>query len=528
MLRRVLKPVIDYAICAYLVLILAVMPFYNQAGYKRIGTDKSFYFNAVTVFMCRTLMPAVAVYLIAILISKKREFWNRLRRDVTLTDLFAAGYALALLVSWLLSEYRSDALWGAKGWYMGFGPQMFLVLIYFLVSKLWKPRAWMLYLALGASAAVFLLGYLNRFGIDPLHMSTDKSSFISTIGNINWYCGYLVSVFFAGVVLLWKCNGEKPWQKVLLMLYVAVGFGTLVTQGSDSGMVTLVVIMLVLFVMSAPDRDRMILFWEEILLLGEVCLITYAIRKVGLIQENYHGGLGIFLISGWRPLFVTAVSLIVLVLLYRNRDHGSYPEKSIRILSRVIAATAAGAVLLVLILAAVNTARPGSLGALSKYSLFTFSPQWGSNRGATWTAGWKCFVEQNWLHRMVGIGPDTMSAYIYRDGSESLLSLVRERFENKTLSNAHNEWLTVLVNTGIVGLTAFAGMVISAIRRFLREGRQNEIVCACGFCMLAYTVNNIFSFQQAMSVATIFVIFGMGSAFLRESTAKEANGTAER
>ena len=523
MLRRFLKSVIDYGICIYLVLILAVMPFFNREGYEHIGTDKSYFFNTVTVNVGKILIPAAVVYLVVTWISQKREFWSRLRQNVTLTDLFAAGYGLALFVSWLLSEYRSNALWGAKGWYMGFFPQMFLLLIYFFVSKLWKPRPWMLYLALGASAAVFLLGYLNRFEIDPLHMATDNSSFISTIGNINWYCGYLVSIFFAGVVLLWKCDGEKLWQKILLMLYVAVGFGTLVTQGSDSGMVALAVVMLVLFVMSAPDRDRMIMFWEEALLLGVVCLITYAVRKAGPDQGNYHEGFGLFLISGWRPFFMTVVSLVALVLLYRNRDRGLYPEKGIRILSRVVAATAAGAVPLVLILAAINTARPGSLGPLSEYSLFTFSMKWGSNRGATWTMGWKCFVEQNWLHKMVGVGPDSMPEYIYRDGSEDLLALVKDVFANRRLSNAHNEWLTVLVNTGIMGLTTFAGMMISAIRSFLREGRKNKLVCACGFCMLAYTVNNIFSFQQAMSVATIFVIFGMGSAFLQEKPQQEKN-----
>lgn len=518
---HVLKNVIDYVICVYLALILAVMPFFNREGYKHIGSDKSYFFRTVTVNMGKVLIPMVIVYLVTTLISKRREFWDRLRKDVTLTDLFALGYGLVLLVSLLLSKYRSDALWGAKGWYMGFWPQMFLVLIYFLVSRLWKPREWMLYLALCSSAAVFLLGYLNRFKIDPLHMSTDNPSFISTIGNINWYCGYLVSVFFAGVVLLWQCNGEKLRQKILLMLYVAVGYGTLVTQGSDSGIVTLVVVMLVLFVMSAPDRDRMIMFWEEALLLGAVCLITYVARNAGLINDNYSDGVGFFLISGWRPFFVTCVSLIALAMLYWNRKNGSYPEKSIRILSRVIAATAVGAVLLVLILVAINTARPGSLGSLSEYSLLTFSMKWGSSRGATWAAGWKCFVEQSWLHKLVGIGPDTMSAYIYKDGSEQLLALVRESFGNEILSNAHNEWLTVLVSTGIVGLITFVGMMLSAIRRFLREGSKNKFACACGFCMLAYTVNNIFSFQQAMSVATIFVIFGMGSAFLQEKPQEE-------
>ena len=57
--------------------------------------------------------------------------------------------------------------------------------------------------------------------------------------------------------------------------------------------------------------------------------------------------------------------------------------------------------------------------------------------------------------------------------------------------------------------------MVSGMRDLLKKGLENPIVCACGFCLLAYTVNNIFSFQQSMSVGTIFVIFGIGEAFLR-------------
>lgn len=78
------------------------------------------------------------------------------------------------------------------------------------------------------------------------------------------------------------------------------------------------------------------------------------------------------------------------------------------------------------------------------------------------------------------------------------------------LTNAHNEWLTILVDIGVLGLVSYAGMMISVIRNFLHAGKKSMLVGACGFCVLAYTVNNMFSFQQVMNISTVFVIMGIG------------------
>lgn len=111
-----------------------------------------------------------------------------------------------------------------------------------------------------------------------------------------------------------------------------------------------------------------------------------------------------------------------------------------------------------------------------------------------------------------------MWPFIVKDGSQELYSMVVNNFgENISLANAHNEWLTVLVDTGILGLAGFAGLMITSIRRFLRRAGKKPLVCACGLCLLAYTINNIFSFQQALSASTIFVILGMGRAFDRHA-----------
>ena len=90
-----------------------------------------------------------------------------------------------------------------------------------------------------SSGLTALLAYVNRLSIDPLNMNIGSASFISTVGNINWYCGYLVSVLFAGTALLWQGQEMKRWKQILLMLYVFVGFASLLTQGSDSGILAL-------------------------------------------------------------------------------------------------------------------------------------------------------------------------------------------------------------------------------------------------------------------------------------------------
>ena len=41
------------------------------------------------------------------------------------------------------------------------------------------------------------------------------------------------------------------------------------------------------------------------------------------------------------------------------------------------------------------------------------------------------------------------------------------------------------------------------------------MVLAAGFCMLAYTVNNMFSFQQTMNVTTMFMILGMAEGIAK-------------
>lgn len=513
----------DYVICFYLILMLAVFPLYSQEGYAHIGTDKASFFCRASVAAGAILAIPLTIWLavgIAAFLRRGKEGLKagKIReRNVSWTDLSALVYGCAVLVSYGCSRYRENAFWGAKGWYMGLVPQLTLVLIYFLVSRLWKPREWMVLPMLGASAAVFLLGCVNRFGFYPIRMQYASPMFISTIGNINWFCGYAVTTVFFGAALLWLKTEWKPVWKMLLMMYTALGFTALVIQGSESGLATLAAVLLLMFCLSVKEGEKMLVFWQEMTLLWGGCLFIAALRLLAPDRMSYTDGLADRLTRGWLPAVMTVVSALLGALVWRTCRKGRYPARLFRTAAQAAVCGMIATIVSFLALAAVNTVRPGSIGPLSEYGLFTFDENWGSSRGATWSVGVRCFMQQDPLHKLVGVGPDCMPEYIYNGAEEELLLAVQEKFGAARLTNAHNEWLTILVNTGVLGLAGFAGMMTGGIRRLLRGGGEEPFACACGFCLFAYTVNNIFSFQQAVSAGTAFVIFGMGTAFLRRN-----------
>lgn len=534
-MQNFLRYLLSALVTLYMVLLIGVMPFYNTEGFARIGTDKSVFFTKTAVILGKIAIFAVVCYGITCAVryfrGKKMLQPGSKKTFLSVTDIFAGLYAISLIISYACSDYKEAVLWGASGWYMGLWPQLLLIGSYFLISRFGSLHKWLFYLIFPVSGMVFILGILNRFGIFPIDMQIENVQFISTIGNINWYCGYLVTVFFGGVFLWWLEGGQPVEGRrlkkqevkagksrigyIFLTVYVALGFGTLVTQGSSSGLFTLTVMSFILFFQSARKQELMLQFWRLMTLLWCVCLAVFGVRLLFPESLTYRDTAGDIFTYSVLPIIMTIVSFGIYFFLKRVSERKGYPEKCFRILAWAAVGGVLSAGIVFVVLLIVNTLYPGSLGTLSENPFLTFSPLWGSRRGSTWRAGMMCFAEQDFLHKLVGIGPDGMSAFLYQNGSEELIALVKEAFGNATLTNAHNEWLTVLVNTGLFGLVCYVGMIVSAVIRYVKNRNASAIAGAAGFCMLAYTVNNMFSFQQAMNVSVLFLIFGMGEAFLR-------------
>lgn len=123
-------------------------------------------------------------------------------------------------------------------------------------------------------------------------------------------------------------------------------------------------------------------------------------------------------------------------------------------------------------------------------------------------------------NRLVGVGPDCFAAYAYQ--SYEGVWMLYEQFGNLLLTNAHNEWITLLVNTGLWGCISYGAAFVTLIGRSFRQAVQNSgaektpLLLACGLSVLCYTVHNMVSFQQIISTPLVFLVMGMAEGMLRD------------
>ncbi len=514
----------------FMLMIIVVIPLYSEMTYASIGSSKRRLFMDFLPFYWKVLLPILLFHLILriVLLIRDGKFSPAHLRDclrhLSITDLCVFGYFTAVVISYLTSNYRSTAWEGSPDWSMGALTQLSLAGGYVLITRFWSKKLWIVWLMLPVSAVLFFLGYLNRFDIWPIPMAGNHNpQFISLAGNINWYCGYMVTVLFFAVYLVWSGNFSQKWQRILLFCYLFLGFGALVTNGSSSGIMTMLFLFFILLLLSLSDVQKLIRYCEIAMLMGTACLFTLALRllfpKAITYQETSNN------LFTYTPLPVIILLLAAGILLASRRMYhkNKYPVKAFLFLRKALLWLFVAALAIYVILVTVNTIWPGSIGSLSQISIFTFSPTWGSRRGATWMAGAMAWWEQPFPKKLFGIGPDCMSAYLYKDASEPLMQMLQSVWPNNVLSNAHCEWLTVLLNLGLLGLFSFGGLIISAVSRFLKYGSDKDLshhflVGACGLSIFAYSINNIFSFQQILNTPLMFVILGVGAAFRRKES----------
>lgn len=497
---------------AYGILIVFFMPLYMRDGYVMIGDVKYvFYRNISFLFVIISAIVGIAGF--SGHIQKRKPQFSS-------TDICVLGFAAVSCLSWLFSDYKEIAFWGYDGWNMGLMTQLMLVFGYFLISR-WLDEPRTIFICMGAACfIVSLIGIINRFGYDPLYVFQDMSwwdwnrrNLLSTIGNINWLCSYLAA---AAPVLIYFCWSSNGIYRCAAIPGAFIVISLMMIQGSSSAYPALAVMLVILFCFSLGNLDRLICFFDVILLIPLFWTIMTALDMALLLPYEVDIE-GTFYSQLWIALFLLIVILdaafrVARKYYYKSMNKVFFESGRVKKTARLLllGILAVGAVCLCL--CQISDVIWNYFGG---FSILRFNDEWGSFRGILWKKALQGFAEADIVTKLYGAGPDCFALYMYENVDMNIIS--SGQWSESIYANAHNEWFTMLINEGILGALTYIGIFVSGIKNAIRNIKRNELCAIVAMAAAAYAVNNFVSFQQAVSTPLIFIVAALGENICRRS-----------
>lgn len=510
-------------LAAVVLAVCVAVPLYARDGYHQIGNAKFEAYRRIMTGGFGLLLP-VAAYRICRIAGHKFPAGRLCLAGgflrMSLTDKFVFAYLIFTGVSVVSGGFYEDAFWGISGWNMGFWSQLSFVLLYLFLSRFGRYYRVVLFVLCLVAAVVFGIGILHRLMIDPIGFydgltGEQKAQFLSTLGQATWYASFLAVALPVGIgSFLYAGQGGL---RIASGIYVMLGFCTLVSQNSDSAYFALAGTMFVFFMVSCEKRETLCRFMAVFTMFfaaGKIMYLLMGLRPNPELEPDF---ITEFMWESGQAWFLLGVCLaLTLALAYKKRHSGTdrYPAPMVRRVRRGAAGAVAGlAVGIVLIICLQSQgALPESVSdKISTVSYLNWGDTWGNSRGRIWSFTGRVISEESLLHRIFGVGPDCFNSYVSAHHGEEQTLLWGE----KKLTNAHNEWLNMLVNGGIVGAAAYMGIYITAVGRFLRGRRQNFLLTGIAASCVSYMCYNFFCYQQVLCTPFVFILMGIGEYILR-------------
>lgn len=523
--QGILEILMEYITATIMAAMCVAIAFYAKDGYNQIGNAKFAAYRMVMIGGFSVFLVVGVVWLLVGLLDRRRGqepfmagFLKGLKEGLSTTDFCVLAYLLFSTISVISGGFYEDALWGSFGWNMGWMSQLGFVLIYLAVSRFGRYYRGILTAFCGSALVVFLIAVLHRMMIDPIGFyeglqGYQMAQFLSTMGQATWYASFLAVALPVGVAAF--LFAEKSLWRICGGIYTTVGFASLVTQNSDSAYFALAGFMLVFFLVCTKKRETLNRFVE-------VCTLFFAVGKVMHFLMQIHPNPDLeydfitdLILEGTVTWILLGFCLFLCIFLYGRRNR---PYLAVRMqwAGRVAVLMVGAFVIIIVGLIVLQTKGilSGRLGnVLSEVSYFNWNDAWGNGRGRIWSFAVRVFAGESIMHKLFGVGPDCFSSYVGAVHGEEVYLL----WGDKILTNAHNEWLTALINTGIFGALSYIGIFVTAVRRDLRAWQQDYILVGAAASAVSYMAYNFFCYQQVCCTPFVFLLLGVGEYLLRKN-----------
>jgi O-antigen ligase len=292
----------------------------------------------------------------------------------------------------------------------------------------------------------------------------------------------------------------------------------MVMQDSDSIYVGMLFVLLFLFEMFCNDLNGLKRFFLML------TIAFLAMQTMGLIQILFAGQmvkLSSTVTTVCQGSAVRIAGLIILgIWLCLELFSSRLPQEKLPVVNRFIHLSKrvllvlAGLTILVLIamiILVTNFSDSIDFGSLSKSKYFMFNDAWGTWRGMNWSTAVTSYGELNLWQKLFGIGPDCYYPYVnaYHADFTSRWS--------SAICNAHNEFLTALVDVGLLGAICYYGLFISLLWSTYKQKKKKPLLLAFAAGIVGFLFNNLFSFMNIISTPLLFTVAGYAAALLRNN-----------
>lgn len=421
-------------------------------------------------------------------------------------DIAVLCYWGFLLISTLLSQYKDVAFNGQGVRNDGFIIQTFYVATYFVISRLVRMQKFDLNIYCFGATAVSVLVMLHFFGFDVLDTGFSQPNwesgllFMGPMGNIN-LTSYFVSVALIIAACIYITEQQLSFDRdgyLTLVCFVMMLWAEL-NLNTDAGLVALGVALLAALPLLLTSFERVGRFLTVISVTLAVLIFNRLVIGSDILGEDFGK-------TGW--LMVLAELVIGVAQLIHKRNPSWNPSRKLLL---IVTLCIDGAAVLGVLIAAGIAATNETKGMLYELGQILFhgnmSDKFGHNRGFTWKRAVKLVGQ----HPIFGSGPDTFcNVFMDKYGDEAT-----KFFGGRTLDKAHNEYLQLLICSGITGLGSFLAFLGLMVSDACKRAEKNPLLVCCALGVVTYAVHAFFGYSLPINSPLMWTLFGLTGAAMR-------------
>lgn len=512
------QAVINY----YLVLMFTVFPLFASNAYFNIRHDKYYFFLILTGIVA----AAEAIMILFARIDKNK--YNSPEMTVTngtsnskfsFTDWAMIALLVVCFVSAVFSANTTDALFGApNGRNNGLLLIALYAAIYFVITRRYCYMEYVFVALAAGSAVVYLLSVLNFHYIDPLGMYQNLNAetiedFTSTIGNKNLMSSYICVML--PVTITMSVHTGKKGYRLIYLISSALGFTSLMTADSDSGILGIgifLVVMLIWYSRRIARLKRYFLCLSVMFLSAKaLSLLTFILKNLfGCKTKELDSFQKLFVESNTGFIIITVAAAITVALyLLDKKNPNIVLSKAVPVTLCVIFGLAViSAIFAVVFFSCIDTQT--DLGGFA--SILRFDEHWGTHRGFMWIKTFDIFGDCSIFQKLFGTGPDTYY-YAFKPYFGELM-----QFGDTSTNAAHNEYLNYLITIGVFGLTAYMSVVAGAVSRAVKKSFSNPLAIVFVSAVICYSVQAVVNIAQPITTPLFILFVALSEAVSRNNT----------